>query len=244
MSLWRRNCAFAGLESDRVTLVVRRGTSTLRQESAVFASTGEASPVPSLRALLVDKPLGARRLDVVVSDNYARYLVFDNMSGVRGVAELRMMVAALFEARFGERADDWRIVFDLPPGATAGVACALPRQLLAACLEAAGEAGMKQISIVPFFVAATRACGRRIDGRAWVAARADGQVTLGNIRHGRWESLRTMAATADDEPAILVARERLRLGIEDEGVQAALGLGFWPGGSTPEYSMALAGLTP
>lgn len=242
MSLWRRNRAFAVLESDRVTLVVKRGRSVVWQKSVMVAQTEDASPVAALKLLLADKLLGASRLDIVVSDKYARYLVFDTLSGVRGLAELSLLLAALFETRFGEGADDWKIVFDLPPGANSGVACALPRLLVEACLGAAKGVGVKKVSVMPFFVAATRAHLRGIDDRAWIAARADGQVTLGNIRNGRWASLRTMAAMPDDEPVLLAARERLRLGIEEEGAHSALGVGHWPGESAQEYTVVLAGL--
>lgn len=242
MSLWRRNRVFAGLESNRATLVLRRGGVTMHQESATVASGQENSLVQALGALLTNTPLGAGRLDVVVSDTYARYLVFDTMSGLRGVSELRMMVAALFEERFGERAQDWQLVLDVPPGADGGVACALPRPLLDGCVRVAGAVGIKNVMIQPFFAAATRSDDRHVGERAWVAARADGQVTLGNFSQGRWRNLRTIAATVDDAPELLVARERLRLGIDGPGAQAVWGIGNWPGQAGAPYNMALAGL--
>lgn len=242
MSLWQHNHIFTGLESDRATLVLRRGNTTVRQQSVAVAPSLETSLVSALGVLLMEQPLAARRLDIVVSDSYARYLVFDIAPGLRDVAELRAMVATLFEERFGERVQDWHVVLDVPPGADGGVACGLPRALLDGCVQAAGAVGIKRVRVQPYFAVATRRDDGRNEEQGWVAARADGQVTLGNFQRGRWRSLRTMAATPDDAPELLVARECLRLGIDPPAAAVASGVGSWPGQPGVRCDMALAGL--
>ena len=242
MSLWPRKRTYASLGSDHVTVQVRRGRSILHAKAVSVVENAYTAPEQALSALLIAEAARGTRLELVLSDTYARFFVFNHMAGVRGVAELAMMVAALFEARFGERATEWKIVFDLPPGASSGMACAVPRPLVQMCLDAGAEAGVNGVSIRPYFVAAMYAQAKRIQEDGWVVARADGQVTLGMLRNGCWKYVRTMAALPDDEPSLLVVRERMRMGVNSEDVYPVIGLGEWPGGTTRAFDMALAGI--
>ena len=198
----------------------------------------------ALGGLLSAEAAGREHLELVVSDRYARYFVFDAIPGVRGVAELRQAMAALFEARFGESAESWRILFDYAPGAPGGVACALPRSLVDGCIAASQQAGFRSMQLHPFFVAASSMPVSRSAGDTWLAARVDGHVTLGCYGLGRWSVVRTITAMADDEPSVLVRRESLRHGLDASAPSAVVRLGQWPGEAEPAEGMAFAAVQP
>jgi len=234
----------AALASDRVSVLVRRGSAVMAARAAMVDGQDMAAATAALGGLLSAQAPGRKHMELVVSDRYARYFVFDDLPGVRGIAELRLAMAALFEARFGESADTWRILFDYAPGAPGGVACALPRLLVEGFLAASQRAGFRSMGLFPFFVAASRLSVSQSAGDTWLAARADGHVTLGCYSRGRWSVVRTMAATADDEPSVLVRRESLRHGLDAGAPSPVVRVGQWPGDAEPAEGMAFATVQP
>lgn len=245
MSPWRPERACASLTAARASLLVRRGRASEAVGALpVDAPMDEGAALQAMGRLLQSRPGAARELSVVVSDQFARYFAFEPVAGLRSLAELRMLLATLFEQRFGERADAWSIEFDLGLGARAGLACALPRAIVQGMRDIAHQAGFTRISLRPFFVAALGDTAPRLADDTWIAARADGQVTLARISGGRWLAVRTMASSDDDSVEALVAREQLRLGW-DESARGlpALAVGAWPGAQEAEFDMALTGAT-
>ena len=225
MSLWRPETLRAGIETGRVFLMAHRPQGDVEAGARAVVPGGDA--VAALRELLAAEARRVRRIDIVVSDAMAHFLVFGRLSGVRGAGEMRLALAALFEERFGASPAQWTVAADIDPFAASGLACALPRVLVDGCIAACRSAGLREISIVPFFVAAVRGAARRIGRNAWVLARADGQVTLAQRAAGVWTTVRAQPATDDDSAELLVARERLRLG-QEHGEWPVFALGRWP----------------
>ncbi len=256
MSLWQRETLSIGWDSQRVAVVRRRGRALRDARSAPAAAGDIAARVALLEEMIKAGGKAGSRAEFVVSDRYARYFVFERVDGVRNLAELEATVAAGFEARFGQSAADWRIAFDLGPGDRHGMACALPGALVAACKGVAAKAA---VSIEPYCIAALRRHARTLAAPVWVAARADGQLTLGRHSGAHWLSLRTLEGDDDGALDALVAREALRLNEADAGgpivaigdwpapggTQQVLGNAPWPGQNASfadSFRVALAGV--
>ena len=230
VSLWRPEIACIGWEASRIGVARRRGARVLAAEA--IRIDGDATleaRVAALGALLSKTGGRARRAEIVVSDRHARYFLIDRPARVRGMAEFDGVIAAAFEARFGGGAEEWQLAWDLGAGATYGVACALPAALTLALRETARLAGARDISIQTYSVAMLRAHARALPESAWVATRADDQVTLGHHAQGRWHSLRTLEDVAAGPLDALVARERLRLADADASCPV-IAMGDWPVG--------------
>ena len=256
MSLWRRETLSIGWDSQRVAVVRRRGRGLQDARSAPAADADIAARVALLEGMIKAGGKGAAHTEFVVSDRYARYFVFERVDGVRNLAELEATVAAGFEARFGQSAASWRIAFDLGPRARHGVACALPAPLVDAFTGVAAGAAL---SIEPYCVALLRNHARALPVPSWVAARADGQLTLGRHSGTHWLSLRTLEGDDGGTLEALVARDALRLEETDPlgpilalgdwpapaGAPAVLGNRPWPGqnaGFAEQFRVALAGV--
>ena len=262
MSLWRRDIACVGWEVRRTGVALRRGRALLVSRSIeADLDAPLAARLGALAALLAEVGRDARRAEFVVSDRHARYFLIERPARLRGLAELEAVIAQAFEALFGQSAAEWHIAWDLGVGAAHGVACALPAALTRGLSEVARAAGMREVRIETFTLAALRAHAATLPGSAWVATRADDSVTLGRHVQGRWRSLRTLEDQAGGALAAMVARERLRLTEEDapdpllaigdwradEAGATILGAGPWPGqapGFGARFRVALAGARP
>lgn len=256
MSLWRRETLSIGWDSQRVAVVRRRGRELRDARSAPAADADIAARVALLEGMITAGGKGAARAEFVVSDRFARYFVFERVAGVRNLAELEATIVAGFEARFGQSAASWRIAFDLGPGDRHGIACALPNALVDACKGVAANAA---VSIEPYCIAVLRRHARALSAPVWVAARADGQLTLGRHSGTHWLSLRTLEGDDGGALEALVAREALRLNEADaggpivaigdwpvaSGAQRSLGNAPWPGQNArfaDDFRVALAGV--
>lgn len=254
MSLWRRETLCIGWDTRRVALVRKRGRALVEACSAQAPAADVAARAALLEGMLRAGSRRATRLECVVSDRFARYFIFERVDGLRNLAELEATVVAGFEVRFGESAADWHIAFDLGPFDRHGVACALPTALVDAFNDLAAGA---TVSIEAYCIAALRRHARALTAPTWVAARADGQLTLGRHSGTRWLSLRTLEGDDGGTLEALVAREALRLSETDPGGpiiaigdwpagngQRVLGNTFWPGqsaGFPDDFRVALAG---
>ena len=228
MSLWRPEIACIGWEAARIGVALRRGARVLA--TAVTKVNWQASldaRLSALRSLLAQTGGRARRAEVVVSDRYARYFLIERPARVRGLAELEAVIAAAFEARFGHGAGDWQLAWELGASESHGVACALPAALTLALRETAALAGARDVSIQTYSVAMLRTHARGLPASAWVATRADEQVTLGHHANGYWHSLRTLEDLSSGPLDALIARERLRVADADPNCPV-IAMGDWP----------------
>jgi len=184
------------------------------KEHALRSRAGDWPAVAAeLMALL---PVRAR-LAVRVADYWARYLLLEAPAGVTGVRDCRLMLAARFEALYGEAPHDWLLEADWQAGRPM-LACALPRILTESL------APLQPRCIVPSLPARWNAhCAALPSTGIWCAV-ADGLTNVLFWRDGRLRLVRQQRGADIDG---LLALELTRLG---EAVPAGR---FWSGAAAP-----------
>lgn len=254
MSPWRPEIACVGWEGARIALLYRRGRAIVAAHSVAVAPDAALDERLAHLAALADGRRPAARAEIVVSDRYARYCMFERPAGLRDLGELDAVVAAAFEARFGQDAADWRIEFDLAPGATTGFACALPRRLVEGFAALVPRLARGAWSVRPHCVATLMTHAASLPRDAWFAAGADGQVALARAAAGAWQQVRVIAADGAGALVAELARERLRLSEAEDAAPLyavgecgavppgarRLGVDAWPHAGA-EFGLALAG---
>jgi hypothetical protein len=187
-------------------------------ERAREAGEGWRGALEALEALLAERR--ARRLRLLVSSHFVRFLVVPEDAAVRSAAERAAYLAHHFGAVYGERAAGWAIAAQR--GGGAALAAAVDAEFLAGARALAARRGAALSAVEPLAVAAFNRERRRLGAGARFFAVLEPQracvLLVGGERVLRVANRRCADPRAELEP--LLARE-------------ALGAGFDPGARPP-----------
>lgn len=146
---------------------------------------------------------------VILSNHFMRYVLLP-WSDVPATEEEEMAYARhTFRQAYGEAAEGWEL--RLSPGGVgqSQLACAVDKRLPEALRSLFGRAGIALVSIQPHLMAACNACHSGLAGRtAWFALLEPGNLCLALLRHGGWESVRSMRMNGDGRVALPLMLER------------------------------------
>lgn len=146
---------------------------------------------------------------VILSNHFMRYALLP-WSDVPATEDEEIAYARhTFRQGYGEAADGWEL--RLSPGRIGQpqLASAVDKRLPDALRALFGRAGIPLESIQPHLMTAYNACRPSLIGRnAWFALLEPGSLCLARLRHGGWESVRTMRMEGDGRVALPLMLER------------------------------------
>jgi len=203
--------------AEDIALDIGAAGCVLTRSGKEHALQARAGNWPAVAAELMALLPARARLSVRVADYWARYLLLEAPAGVAGVRDCRLMLAARFEALYGEAPHDWLLEADWQAGRPM-LACALPRILTESL------APLEPRRIVPLLPARWNLhCAALPPTGIWCAV-ADG---LANVLYWRDGCLRLVRQQRGADIDGLLALELTRLG---EPVPAGR---FWSGDAAP-----------
>lgn len=160
----------------------------------------------------------APRLDIVLSEHFARWQLLPWLAEVDTPAEQDAYAQHAFREVYGEVARHWRVrCAGQAPGA-AVPACAIDDELVAALRAVAAAHGCRLGSLRPLFAAAAERWRNKLPrGIAWFAVLERGRLILGLLRDRRWQALHVESVAASEDCgellAGLIARSAIFAGI-------------------------------
>lgn len=169
----------------------------------------------AVRQLLQDAGCARWSATVVLADELARIWQVTPPAGSARLADLEGAAALRFQSLYGEPAANWELAAGWD-AAKPFIACALPRQLLAALEQACAGQQVTLVEIVPQFVAGWNQWQGSLKPGAWYGLVQHNVLTLGAVDAGQ---VRAVRAAALPEGAGIewlgrhVAREALRLNL-------------------------------
>jgi hypothetical protein len=212
-----------GLSKTGVTVVRTSGLLQTRSEilaELVIADKDDntsAAVVTRLGALLGDMDCARMPADIVLSDTWVRSWMVAPPQNAASLADCRAAANARFQVLFGESMADWELQADWD-ARRPFLACAVPRKLLAALLQAASDNRLVLRTVAPQFVVAWNRWRASLQEGNWFGVLGREMLTCAVLgRHGP-VTLREVAlpdeAARDQRlfPEIL-AREALRLNV-------------------------------
>lgn len=257
------------LAPDRVDLVRLergwRGFSIARQQSIACEPAAGDPPwraaIDVLASALAGARGGAKSARVVLSDQFARYMLVPWRTDLRNESEIEALARIRFKEVRGAAADAWEIRLAPTRFGAPYLACAVDHELLLALAGAHSKEKLRLASVRPLLVSTYNRWRRmRAVGDCWFAVCSRRRLTLCRIESGAWRSVRSekFGGELASELQLAVERESLALCIDPAGAalhvfapeqprSAMLGVTgmtvsvFEPlPGVEPRYAMALA----
>lgn len=160
----------------------------------------------------------APRLDIVLSEHFARWQLLPWQAEVDTPAEHQAYAQHAFREVYGEIARHWRVRCAGQALGAAVPACAIDDELAAALRAVAADHGCRLGSLRPLFAAAAERWRNKLPrGIAWFAVLERGRLILGLLRDRRWQALHVESvATPEDRGELLaglIARSAIFAGI-------------------------------
>lgn len=166
------------------------------------------------------------RVSVTLADCWARYFLLVPPEGLASLRDCRLLLAARFEALYGQPADEWVLQADWQVGVPM-LACAVPRGLVRAF------AAFRLARLLPELLDRWNRYSPRLPGTGAMCGNADGLANLLYWHDGLMRVVRQQRQQHGGDPDALLALELARLGAERP--QAL----FWSGPSAPSGWAAL-----
>ena len=159
----------------------------------------------------------APRLDIVLSEHYARWQTLPWQNEIAAPAEQVAYARHSLRETYGEAARHWQVACaERPPGETTP-ACAIDGELLPYLRQIAMSHGCRLGSARPLFAAAADHWRRKLPrGVVWFAVLEAGRLNLGLLRDRCWLAVHGENLPADDlgeALAGLMARSALAAGL-------------------------------
>lgn len=152
-------------------------------------------------------------LCVTLDDSWARLFMITPPQNAGGLPDLQAAAAMRFQSLYGEGTGDWQIEADWQ-AAKPFLACALPRNLLAALQQLALDHKLHLQAVLPQFVAAWNVSRRNLRSDAWLGVVQEQWLTLGVIAHQRLESVRRLAIPADGHSLTWLHEQVTRIALQ------------------------------
>lgn len=160
----------------------------------------------------------APRLDIVLSEHFARWQLLPWQAEIDTPAEHEAYARHAFREVYGEIARHWRVRSAGQAPGVAVPACAIDDELAAALRVLAADHGCRLGSLRPLFAAAAERWRSKLPrGIAWFAVLEPGRLILGLLRDRRWQALHCDSVAAPDDRgerlASLIMRSAIFAGI-------------------------------
>lgn len=139
---------------------------------------------------LTAAPRPGAPLDILVSDNVARYWILERPPGLASAAELDLYAADRFAALFGDDPAAWTLQVDPAPQADRWLACAIPARIADDLPQAAAAQGWRVRHIQSRYIREFNRCCRALDADTAFCVASMECTTIGLIADGKWCSIR------------------------------------------------------
>lgn len=150
------------------------------------------APLAAWRAHMTEQGRAGRRVDVVIADCFARYVLVPWPGQMLRRDELAALVRIQFENLYGDAARTWTYRCDMRRYGEAGIACAIDPALLEAVEVLCADTGSTLASLQPQLMHVLNAANLPLQGAALFALAADGAATLAARDDSGWRSIRTV----------------------------------------------------
>ena len=218
--LWS-NRLTVGLFSDGIR--VRDGGASASVDSgAIFwpnAAGGEPNSwsqgVETLQRWIIEAASRRARLDIVISDHFARYFVLPWSSDLTSDDEWLALARARVDMTWGN-GDSWEVRLDRPRFGSNRLACAMDQDLRRQLLSLKGSGGVAINSIQANFTATFNKLCPSVSGSLTLVVVAERTcVTIGSVEDYQWRQVRTLSLSNSDQQSLgrIIERERLLLGL-------------------------------
>ncbi len=158
--------------------------SRFRTEAATLRVTREGAQP------LADAPCPGATLDILVSDNVARYWILERPPGLASAAELDLYAADRFTAIFGDDPAAWSLRVDPAPRADRWLACAIPAHIAETLPESVVARGWRVRRIQSRYIEEFNRCCRSLDTNTAFCVASRECTTIGLIAEGTWRGIR------------------------------------------------------
>ena len=160
----------------------------------------------------------APRLDIVLSEHFARWQVLPWQADVESAVEREAWARHHFREVYGEAGRHWQVRCAASAPGEAMPACAIDATLLAELQRLAAGHGCRLGRVRPLLAIAAERWRRKLPrGIAWLAVFESGRLSLGLLRDRRWQALHGAPRATPDERgeqlAGLVTRTALAAGL-------------------------------
>ena len=238
------------------TQVVVAGGAAPVGEPVVLPVAGPAAVGPrwpqALAALdtwLQNNPRPSCTLQVVLSTQLVRWQCLPWPRGLTQPAALHAYAQARLRETFGPVADQWAVLTATPHPGQPVLLCATDQDLLTQLQALAQNHRLHLGSTSPYFAAARDHWQHRLRrGTVWFAALEPGGLTLGLLRHGHCQGVRSVRLANQDNTdavgALVALQQQMRVGagLEQRGPEPVLTCGVEP--PTPTAALAHTHLVP
>lgn len=143
---------------------------------------------------LAEAPRPGAPLDILVSDNVARYWILERPPGLASAAELDQYAAARFAALFGDDPAAWTLRVDPAPQADRWLACAIPAWSADDLPRSAAAHGWRVRRIQSRYIREFNRCCRALDTDTAFCVASVECTTIGLIADGKWRGIRVHPA--------------------------------------------------
>jgi hypothetical protein len=212
--------------SELVTVAPVTGASAWRAPLAALDQALQSRP-PRRPALAARLPAAlaaslAPRLDIVLSERFARWQVLPWQAEVATPEEQEAYARHRFREVYGDVARHWQVRCAPQPPGVATPACAIDGELLTALRALAAAHGCQLGSLRTLFASAAKRWGRKLPrGIAWLAMFEAGHLSLGLLQDRRLLALHgePLGAATDSGEVLagLLARTAIGAGIATDG---------------------------
>lgn len=146
---------------------------------------------------------------VILSNHFMRYALLPWSDTPADEAEEMAYARHAFHQAYGAAAESWELRLSPGKAGMPQLASAVDNRLPDELRTLFGRAGVALASIQPHLMVAYNTCRASLHGRnSWFALVEPGSLCLALLRHGRWESVRTMRLEGDGRVALPLILER------------------------------------
>lgn len=210
MSLSLRDELRVELGRDRVQFVRIGRKLTLRgvarsvlEKKSCACAAGEESPAWRVAMQVLESELAGMQskpacVQVTLSNHYLRYAMIESDRGLSNAAEEIAYARHRFAQLYGPEAQSWELMLDGGEDGKRQLACAVDSPLLQALRGLCKRAGVKLASVQPCLMKAFNNCHADLQQKdVWFVQFDEGSLCIGEVRLGRWNSVRTLKAGSD-----------------------------------------------
>ncbi|WP_155835338.1 hypothetical protein [Herbaspirillum sp. RV1423] len=215
MSLSLRNKLTVVLAADGMTISLRKKgwRSPLEELGSLAVEPGNTSQawdavLTALGQWLAQSTWTSADAEVVVSDAFARYVLFPWPQDSTKRAEIAALARIHFDVLFGATDREMEISWHLAEYGKDGIACALQRSFLESLKAVFAKNKVHLVSVETGFVRTFNTWRSRVAGNGLLVRVENGLCVMAAIRDGLWKSIRSVKLSGDMPSSLLAAIDR------------------------------------
>jgi hypothetical protein len=174
------------------------------------------APLNALRGWLEASPASVRKVDLTLSDDFARYVLLPWSDAITSRDELASLTRLVFESSFGEGVAKWEMRSHIPEFGKAGLGCAIDDEFTSQLRQLLAEHRLEIVGLQPNFMRMFNCWSSQIGPDALVASLSGTRCVFGVIKDGEWHGIRSVHISVKQPLEQLVQREILVQGLRQD----------------------------